>query len=257
MKIQALLPMKDHSERLPSKNIRPFAGQPLFFHVLKTLLQSPYVNTVTVNTDSRSIAALAGRFSRVRIICRPEALCGDLVSMNDIIAHDLDCVPGEHFLQTHSTNPLLAVETLNRAIEEYFSALAGYDSLFSVTRLQTRLYSDSGPLNHDPTKLERTQDLPPVFEENSNIYLFSRDSFNTTGRRIGARPKMFPMSRLEAMDIDEQDDFILAEALYKMKVAPSSRNQPHISPDTLFAGKVSQTFPGIRFNESPHYGVAP
>jgi CMP-N-acetylneuraminic acid synthetase len=234
MKIQALLPMKEHSERVPFKNIRRFAGKPLFYHVLETLLRSRHVNSATIDTDSRTIAELAGRFDRVRIIRRPESLRGDLVSMNEIIAHDMKLVSGEHFLQTHSTNPLLTVETLNRAIEEYFSRLSEYDSLFSVTRLQTRLYTCDGPLNHDPAKLERTQDLPPIFEENSNIYLFSRSAFIAAGgKRIGTRSRMFPMSRLEAIDIDEPDDFILAENLYKIKVASLLRNRPYAPPDAV------------------------
>ena len=89
----------------------------------------------------------------------------------------------------------------------------------SLTKIQTRLYRESGEaLNHDPAVLLRTQDLSPLFEENSNIYIFSRKSFAASGnKRIGLRPKMFVMDKLEAMDIDEEQDFILSELLYKMK----------------------------------------
>jgi CMP-N-acetylneuraminic acid synthetase len=156
----------------------------------------------------------------VRVIDRPAAICGDFVSMNTIIGHDLSQLPEhQHFLQTHATNPLLTQDTLEKAIQAYFDALeAGYDSLFSVTRWQTRLYwADGRAINHNPAELLRTQDLPPVFEENSNFYLFSRASFLAAGdQRIGRNPRLFPVNRLEAFDIDEPEDFLLAEMYYRL-----------------------------------------
>lgn len=217
MQVSALLPMKGHSERVSNKNIRLFADRPLFHHVASVLEQSSMIRQIAINTDSDFIAQDALKhFSKVRIIRRPLSICGDFVPMNDIIAHDLTVLDGEHFLQTHSTNPLLTLETLERAITAYFSNLSDHDSLFSVTRLQTRLYWEDGrPVNHDPAELLRTQDLPPLFEENSNIYLFSKQSFAGAGnRRIGGKPKMFEINQLEAVDIDTEENFILAEAIY-------------------------------------------
>ena len=220
MKVIALLPMKGHSERVPNKNIRLFAGRPLYHRVAKVLDSSPFVEAIVINTDSEIIAEDATKFfPKVKIIERPMALRGDLVPMNDIIAHDLSVCQGEHFLQTHSTNPLLTQETLEQAIQEYFNSLEAYDSLFSVTKIQSRLYWVSGePVNHNPHELLRTQDLPPLFEENSNLYLFSKASFAAAGnKRIGRKPKMFTMNKLEAIDIDEEEDFRLAEALFRMR----------------------------------------
>lgn len=219
MNIIALLPMKGHSERVPNKNMRTFNGRPLYHCVASVLEASRYVSSFIINTDSLVIAEDAARhFSKVRVVERPLELRGDFVPMNDIIGHDLSVTEGEHFIQTHSTNPLLTVETLDRAIEDYFRGEGTYDSLFSVTRLQTRLYWQSGePVNHNPRELLRTQDLPPVFEENSNFYIFSKSSFKAAGnKRIGLKPKMFEMNKLEAVDIDEEEDFKLAEILYRM-----------------------------------------
>jgi CMP-N-acetylneuraminic acid synthetase len=139
--------------------------------------------------------------------------------MNDIIAHDLSVSNSEHYLQTHSTNPLLTMGTLNTGIQNYFASLDRYDSLFSVTKMQTRLYwQDGKPVNHNPQELIRTQDLPPVYEENSNFFIFSKQAFATAGnKRIGLTPLMFPMDKLEAIDIDEEVDFMLAQTLYQLK----------------------------------------
>lgn len=219
-KLIALLPMKGHSERVPNKNMRAFFGRPLFHAVMKSLLGSPCIKEVLINTDSESIARDASaNFERVRIIERPENIRGDFVAMNTVIAYDLSQCDGEHFLQTHSTNPLLTASTINKAAERYFDALEKYDSLFSVTRWQARFYDRDGrPVNHDPAELLRTQDLPPLFEENSNMYMFSRKSFvNAGNKRIGLRPQMFEMNRLETIDIDEEDDFTIAEILYSSR----------------------------------------
>lgn len=219
MKLIALLPMKGHSERVPNKNMRDFNDRPLYHAIMHTLLKSKYIEKVVINTDSEIIAEDAKKNfgESVIIIDRPKEIQGGDVSMNVIINYDLSKVNGEHFLQTHSTNPLLRVETLDKAIETYFENLDKYDSLFSVTRVQTRFYDkNANPINHNPKELLRTQDLEPLYEENSNFYIFSKESFKNAGnRRIGLKPQIFEVNKLEAVDIDEPEDFILAEILYQ------------------------------------------
>jgi CMP-N-acetylneuraminic acid synthetase len=220
MKIKALLPMKAHSKRVSNKNMRSFAGRPLYHRVAQVLESSSLVEQIIIDTDSELIAEDARRhFAKVRIIDRPENLRGDFVPMNAIIAHDISATETNHFLQTHSTNPLLTPETLEKAIQEYLSNFPEFDSLFSVTKIQTRLYWESGePVNHNPHELLRTQDLPPLFEDNSNIYLFSKESFLKAGnKRIGLKAKMFVMDKLEAIDIDDKKDWKLAEALFNSR----------------------------------------
>lgn len=220
MKIIALLPMKGHSERVPNKNMRDFCGHPLYHAVMKSLLRSRYISSVVINTDSEKISEDALRFFKDRTIIhnRPERIRGDFVSMNEIIGNDLERIEGDHFIQTHSTNPLLSPAAIDHAVEKYFASIReGSDSLFSVTRLQTRLYDKTGaPINHDPNELLRTQDLPPIYEENSCLYLFNRESFALKRRRIGEKPFMFEIPREEAVDIDEELDFRIAENLYAL-----------------------------------------
>ena len=221
MKVTALLPMKGHSERVPNKNMRDFAGAPLYHAVLKTLLESKYIAMVVIDTDSDVIKkdAITHFGDRIQVVDRPVEIQGDFVSMNDIIAYDLQHIDSEHFLQTHSTNPLLTTQTIDKAIEDYFHSLDTHDSVFGVTRLQTRLYDkNTKPINHNPKELIRTQDLEPLFEENSNFYIFSKSSFEASGnKRIGLNPKFVEVNKLEAVDIDEEEDFVLAELLYKYR----------------------------------------
>ena len=184
------------------------------------MLSSTSIKAIVIDTDSGDIFEdVNNNFINIRIIERPVELQGDFVEMNDIIAYDLSEIEGEYFLQTHSTNPLLTNSTINDAINIFFQNLDKYDSLFTVTRLQARYYNESGiPINHNLNELIRTQDLTPIFQENSNLYIFSKTSFKKAGnKRIGLKPYMYEMDKIEATDIDDMKDFILAEALMKTR----------------------------------------
>lgn len=214
-KIAALVPMRHHSQRVPRKNYRLIAGKPLFHYVIENLQQVPEISQIVVDTDSPEIMqGLADNFPAVRVIERPESLRADTLSMNEILIHDVGQLPEEYFLQTHSTNPLVLPATLSRAIGSFFQNLDCHDSLFSVTRLQVRLWDAQGkPINHDPNVLLQTQDLPPVYEENSCFYIFSKSNLIARRNRLGEAPQMFEISREEAWDIDEEIDFQIVESL--------------------------------------------
>lgn len=220
MRIVALLPMKGNSERVPNKNLKDFCGQPLYHKILDTLLDSKYIDEVIINTDSDRIMGdvKSNYIEKVTIHDRPNEIIGDFVSMNKIIQYDIDKVEADLYIQTHSTNPLLQSKTLDEAIEKMLNNNGECDSMFSVTKVQTRLYDEKGnPSNHNPQELIRTQDLTPLFEENSSFYIFTRQSFKESGgKRIGAKAQMFEMDKVEAIDIDQIQDFIIAESLYKL-----------------------------------------
>lgn len=219
MKLAALVPMRHHSQRVPGKNYRPLAGKPLFQHILETLQTVPEIDTVIVDTDSEPVMDGVRRlFPDVKLIARPEHLCADDVPMNDILLYDTVQVQADFYLQTHSTNPLLRAETISRGIKSFLNDYPKYDSLFSVTRLQTRLYwQDGRAINHNPLELLQTQDLPPVYEENSCLYLFTRENLERKNHRIGDKPFMFEIDADEAWDIDEELDFEIADFLMKKR----------------------------------------
>ena len=210
----ALLPMKAHSERVPGKNFKSFAGKPLFRWILDTLLDIPDVDKVVINTDARDVLRDHGLVDSERIVIRDrkEALRGDMVSMNLILDDDIHAVESRRYLMTHNTNPLLSASTILRAIAALDAS--DHDSLFTVNRFQTRFYTGAAePINHDPQNLIRTQDLEPWFEENSCLYIFTAESFQRTRARIGENPMIFEIPKSEAMDIDTPEDWDIAEAL--------------------------------------------
>ena len=214
----ALLPMKAHSERVVSKNFRSFAGKPLYRWILDSLLSLPEIIQVVINTDARALLRDTGLTEGGKIIIRDRKseLCGDHVSMNRILADDLAAVPAQTYLMTHTTNPLLRAQTIRKALAAFRAAQAQgtVDSLFSVKKYQTRFYrADGSAVNHDPANLIRTQDLEPWFEENSNLYIFTPESFAGTGARIGKTPLLFETPKMESADIDDADDWTIAEAI--------------------------------------------
>lgn len=216
-KIIALVPMRHHSVRVPGKNYRSFVGKPLFHHIISTLLKVPELASILVDTDSPELMeGLAEHFPQVKTLSRPEHLRGDSVPMNEILIHDTGAVEADYYLQTHSTNPLLRAETISAAIETFLANVPEHDSLFGVTRIQTRLWDQLGrPINHNPSILLRTQDLPPVYEENSCLYIFARQTLVSRRNRLGERPLMFEIPAIEAWDIDEELDFTVAETLFR------------------------------------------
>jgi N-acylneuraminate cytidylyltransferase len=220
MIVTVLLPMKGNSERVPNKNLKLFNGKPLFHSIMDELNTSKYIKKVIINTDSDIIAESAIKIYQdfVSIHKRPKNIQGDFVSMNKIIEYDLNNSDSDIYIQTHSTSPLLAIKSLDAAIEKMIGKSKDFDSIFSVTKIQTRFYDKNGnPFNHDPKELLRTQDLESLFEENSGFYIFTKESFKNAGnKRIGLRPLMFEIDKIEAIDIDEPSDFIIAEAIHKL-----------------------------------------
>ena len=214
-KVVALLPMKASSERVTGKNFRDFSGKPLFRWILDTLLEVEEIDQVVINTDARHILAEKGLLDTGRVLIRdrkPE-ICGDLVSMNIVLADDLENVDADIYLMTHTTNPLMSADTIRGALKVFQEAQAAgiADSLFTVDKVQTRFYrEDCSAVNHDPDNLIRTQDLEPWFEENSNLYIFTRDSFDATSARIGRHRAMYEVPRFESIDIDDQEDWNFA-----------------------------------------------
>jgi len=228
--IAALLPMKANSERVQGKNFREFCGKPLFRWILDTLLEVEEIDQVIINTDARNILAENGLVdtARVQIRDRKPEICGDMVSMNLVLADDVAHVDADIYLMTHTTNPLMSAATIRSALKTFQSAEeeGRADSLFTVDKVQTRFYrADGTAVNHDPDNLIRTQDLEPWYEENSNLYIFTRESFIRTNARIGKKPMLYEGPQFESIDIDTpQDwDFAVVAARYLLEQAGSAK----------------------------------
>jgi CMP-N-acetylneuraminic acid synthetase len=211
--------MRHSSERVPGKNYRLFAGKPLYHHVVESLLASQAITKVVIDTDSPFILEDAAKhFPTVLLLERPLHLRAGETPMNDVLLNTIAQVKADFYLQTHSTNPLLTKESIQKGIELFLKSYPIFDSLFTVTRLQTRLWDGlARAVNHNPNILLRTQDLPPIYEENSCLYLFSKEILERKHNRIGDRPYLLEISKEEAQDIDIEIEFTVAELLFKAR----------------------------------------
>lgn len=214
-KIVALLPMKANSQRVKGKNFRDFCGKPLFNWTLDTLLDVPEIAKVIINTDAQHELQVHGLKVNDRILVRDRKpdIRGDAVSMNLVLADDVQNVDADVYIMTHTTNPLMSSKTVKDALARFLDGyrLGTCDSLFTVDKVQSRFYrADCSPINHDPNNLIPTQDLEPWFEENSNLYIFTKESFASTNARIGQKPIMFETPPFESVDIDTPADWDFA-----------------------------------------------
>jgi CMP-N-acetylneuraminic acid synthetase/NAD(P)-dependent dehydrogenase (short-subunit alcohol dehydrogenase family) len=225
MKICIIIPIKHNSERIPGKNFRDFNGKPLFHIILNTLLKSKYINHIYVDTNSPIVMESVQTYfkdTKISIYERPlELQPGDTptnVLLENIITQlNLEY---DYYLQTHVTNPLLKIETIDGCIEKFIEKeKEGYDSLFTAKQHQTRLYinqnNNVSALNHNINELIPTQNLEPLYEENSCLYIFKKDILFERHHRIGYKPYIHVMNDIESSDIDIESDFIFAEQLHK------------------------------------------
>tara|TARA_R110001599_G_scaffold352666_2_gene588168 strand:+ start:2614 stop:3252 length:639 start_codon:yes stop_codon:yes gene_type:complete len=200
------VPIKENSQRVSRKNFRLVDGVPLYKCVLRKLKS----HKVFVSTDSEEIMRECNRDTSLsHIICyeREAELCGDKVSVCDILKDFiLRFNISKPVVQMHVTSPLLSVNTLEKAYEN----MKKYDSVVSCNTHQVRLWRKEiygyCPINHNPNKLEQTQDLPVYYEENSSFYMFNPNVI-FSGNRIGNNPLFFPMKFPENIDIDVEEDW--------------------------------------------------
>lgn len=221
----AFLPCRKGSERVPRKNIRPFGPfqHGLIEIKLEQLLSCAEIDLIVLSTNDSEILALAKDLcagDRMLIHHRKESLSSSATSTDELISHAADLItpisPHSHILWTHVTSPFVTATHYAEMLAGYFDALGnGYDSLMTTTSLHSFLWTEAGPLNYDRSaeKWPRTQTLAPVQEVNSAGFLAPSAIYSSHSDRIGSRPKLFPLSRLSSIDIDWEEDFLIAEQL--------------------------------------------
>ena len=222
MKVIALMPLKANSERVPGKNFKVLGNKPLFHWDLDTLKHVSEIDQIIINTDARELLKENGLLEDQRIVIRDrkKEICGDMVSMNLVIKDDVLNSDSDIYLMTHTTNPFLKRETIINAINKFKTLREQdeFDSMFSTNIVQERFYDAKfKPINHNPDVLLRTQDLPKWHKENSNLYLFTKESFLNKDNRIGSKPFAFEMDAKESVDIDTPDDWDYAESIIQQK----------------------------------------
>ena len=218
-KIFAILPIKQNSQRLSNKNFNLFNKKPLYMWMVNKLLSIELLDKIIINTDSSTVQNNLKEYNNKIIINkRPYKLRDTHTSMNKIIEYDINLSEADIYFQTHVTNPLIKEKSIYDALN-FFKRQKKYDSIFSVTSRNTMLWNKkSKPINHNPHKLISSQKLEAYYEENSNFYIFSKKSFLKNKSRIGNKPFMYELSKIESFDINDIYEFKVAEQFHKLNL---------------------------------------
>ena len=211
MKIVAVVPIKLTSRRLPQKNIKPFTnGKPLSFYIFNTLLAVDYIDEVYVYCSDEKIKKYIPE--NVIFKQRSKSLDTDTTSMNEVLKAFSKEVPADIYVMTHATSPFVSPDSITRGLKSVISG--DFDSAFAVKKIQDFLWKNNKPINYTLDRIPRTQDLEPIYEETSGFYIFNQEILTKFERRIGNKPFMVEVSEIEAIDIDEEIDFIIADSIF-------------------------------------------
>ena len=205
------IPMKLNNRRLPQKNTKCFTnGKPLCYYILSTLLKVDGIDEVYVYCSNPDIKEFIPE--GVKYLKRSESLDQDSTKMNEVLQCFAKDVPADIYVMTHTTAPFISAGSIQKGLEAVRSG--EYDSSFAAKELQDFLWKDGAPFNYQLDNIPRTQDLPPLYEETSGFYIYERRVITELGRRIGNAPYIVEVGEIESVDIDEPEDFMIADAIY-------------------------------------------
>lgn len=210
-KIVAIVPMKLNNRRLPQKNTKKFTnGNPLCEYILKTLLSIEEIEEVYVYCSNPDIQQYLPQ--GVKYLKRSETLDQDTTKMNEVLQSFADEVDADIYVMTHTTAPFISKESIEKGLKAVVSGCN--DSAFAAKKLQDFLWEDGQPFNYELDNIPRTQDLPILYEETSGFYIYRREVIKKMHRRIGEKPFIVEVGEIESIDIDEAEDFEIADAIY-------------------------------------------
>ncbi|NYI40424.1 acylneuraminate cytidylyltransferase family protein [Demequina lutea] len=208
--VVAFVPMKLNNERLPGKNTRRFSdGTMLFEKILAQLLSTSRIGSIYVYCSNSDVAELLP--AGVKFLKRDTRLDQSTTSMNEVALAFATTVPADCYVLAHATAPFLSSASISLAVHSVIEG--AHDSAFTVIRRSEFTWHDGRPTNYNPANIPRTQDLPETYAETSGVYVYERDLMVRENRRIGHTPALIEVSRIEALDIDDADDFALANAV--------------------------------------------
>jgi len=219
-----VLPLRGGSKRVSRKNTRTFAGIDGGLTAIKIsqLIECTEAQKLYITTDDDEVMEIAAQFNDARIVIdkRPDYLCSSETKIEDLIKYMGNLCEADHVFWLHATAPFVGAKTYNKAFDQYLNALEkGFDSLMSVTKIQQFIWDpQQRKVINNSSKTSRwpqTQDLAPLYEINHAFYINSRNNYFQQGDRIGLNPYLFPLSKLECLDIDWPEDFEMGELLYK------------------------------------------
>jgi len=208
--IDAITFVRLQSQRVPAKSIKPLSGIPLYNYAIKVMNEVPEIDNIVVYASSEGICNNIDRSLRYTFKKRSDSLDSDSATFNDIMDLAINLVDSEYVVYFCVTSPFMKPKTISEMITAVITE--DYDSAFMAKEIRNFCWYNEEPLNYDPNRISFTQDLEPVLVETSGLYIFRKDLYQETGRRIGFTPYIKRVGIVEGHDIDYIEDFKLAES---------------------------------------------
>lgn len=209
MKVVAFVPIRLNSKRVVGKNLKMLGKKPLMCYILDTLANIKKIDEVYVYCSQESIKEYLPK--GVKFLKRPEFLDRDETLGKEIYEEFTKTVDADIYILAHTTSPFMKEETVENALDKILNE--GYDSAFSCEKIQTFTWYDGKPLNYDLKEIPRTQTIEPIYVETSAFFMFKRDIWKVHKQRIGFKPYMAQVDKIEGVDIDWPEDFEFAERI--------------------------------------------
>lgn len=211
MKIVAFIPIKLNNQRLPGKNTMLLNGKPLCSYIFKTVEQVKQINEKYVFCSDEAIKPYLT--PSLKFLKRDHSLDSFKTKGLDIIKSFVNMIDADIYVLTHVTQPFTKSESIQNALDKVMSG--EYDSAFSALKLQDYMWCKNKPINYNLKDIVRTQDLEPIFMETGAFFIFTKQVIKQYGQRIGIKPYISEISQFEAIDIDDKEDFDMAQAVCK------------------------------------------
>lgn len=213
MKTVAIVPIKMNNERLSGKNTKSFDnGDPLITYVLKSLSDVKNIDEIYVFCSNEEICEYLP--DNVKFLKREEWLDLPTTSITDVLTSFAENVDADIYVLSHATAPFIKSVSIEKGILAVQSG--EYDSALSVSKVQEFLWKDNKPFNYNLERVPRTQDLDVMYSETSGFFIYTKDLMLKEHRRVGHKPYLVEVSKIEACDIDEPEDFEIANAIYNV-----------------------------------------
>lgn len=227
-KILALVPIKEHSSRIPGKNLKDLAGKPMMAYILETLKKIKRLDRMVVSTESDKVAAIAKKYGADVPFKRPSSLTLPDVITHDVVKHAMaelekqGYVP-DYLLLVYTTSPLLKAERIEQAID--IALDRDSDTVLSGTYDKGHYWREEigGWVRFYPITAKNSQFQEPLVKENGAICLVKVSSF--LKRQLGAdKADVLIMEKDENIDVDYPEDFAAVEAILLEKNKKNKKN---------------------------------
>ena len=222
MKIVAMIPCRLGSQRIPKKNLRLLGNKVLSQWVAKACLDADVFDDIYINSESEIFEAIAKDIG-VKYYKRNDTLASNLATNDDFGLDFINNIECDLLVQVNPTSPFTTAEDIKNVVNLYKNE--GYETIHTVKDEQIEGIFNGKPLNFDPTKqMPPSQELTPVKIFTSSIMAWDTKIFKENMNKFGcavyggeSKIAYYTVKGAGMIDIDNEKDFYLAEAVLKMK----------------------------------------